>query len=103
MTGCPCSDGGTANGPCAATCSPWPSTSANPPVGGSPNSSGFGSWPSPDASSAPAAEDGYDFPGTGPGTSSSTPAGTHSAPPEAPSEPLHDSRAGLLSGKQTSQ
>src|SRR4051794_39817762 len=54
----------------------------SPLAGGSPNGSDSGSSPWPDASSTPAGEDDYAFPRTGPGTSSSTPAGPRSAPPD---------------------
>ena len=54
----------------------------SPPAGGNPNGSGCGSSPSPAASSAPAAEDVSGSPATGPGTTSSTPAGPRSTPPD---------------------
>ncbi len=49
-----------------------------------PRSCDSASWPWPDASSEPAADNTYDYPAAGPGTTSSTPAGRHSNTPEQP-------------------
>ena len=70
---------GSRSSPSPPTCSPgpkpWPSTTINPPAGGNPNASASASSPSPAASSAPAADANSDYPATGPGPTSSTPAG----------------------------
>ena len=63
---------------------PSRSKSTSPPDAGNPNDSASASSPMPDASSARDAEVDYDSHATGHGTTSSTPAGTHSAPPEHP-------------------
>jgi hypothetical protein len=77
---------GSKSSPWPPTCSPGPKPSPSINThqfgGGNQNDYDCASSPSPAASSAAAADNGSDYPATGPGTTSSTPDTPRSAPPE---------------------